>query len=332
MSPSMPLQKQILVMAGIKQRFIAALRKSTTPRWPIPRFECKRMLGINFIKAHHLDHTSKRTAWVAASLSKAMQNTGIAQGDPNIGFMKVEVSFQQFYSFIAAIPCSSYLKFWLAYEWICKCASNGNCVLSRALYNDFLRPYAPFKVMVDKTIVYLIRSQLERTDFSQSLTQLLRTAQTEIGNLLGSGNYDMTFMFNLIMNYILLEGSRYQIQPVRMAHHDVRASETASYVTNKPAQPQPCQLDHKQLYSQAVTVTNLRCIPTEVKQPRFLKLEKPALSKETFFQKVHSCLINLQKERDTMLMKAKEEANEKGEPSGKIEWYDFSDCPKNTSS
>ena len=140
---------------------------------------------------------------------EAMQNIGIALGDPNLGLrgvniFEVSLNFQQFYSFIIATPCSNNLKFWLACEGICKYDTNGNGVLSRALYNDFLRTYAPFKVSVKETTVRFIGYQLEHTDSSLSLTQLLRTAQEEIGNLLGSESCDVNFIFHLVINYIFI--------------------------------------------------------------------------------------------------------------------------------
>ena len=242
-----------------------------------------------------------------------MQNIGIALGNPSLDLRGVnisEISFQHFYSSIIATPCSNNLKFWLACEGICKYDTNGNGVLNRALYNDFLRSYAPFKVSVKETTVHFIGYQLEHTDSSLSLTQLLRTAQEEIGNLLGSENCDMNFIFHLVINYMFIESCRPQSY--------VRASETKCYVTNKPAQPQ-YSLDHKQsqLTSHGYSLTATQSVEKSLKRPS-----------ETFFQKVHNRLIALQKERDVMLKKAKKEAFEKGKASDNVNWYDFSGCSK----
>ena len=245
-----------------------------------------------------------------------MQNVGIALGCPSADFLrKVEVSFQQFYSSIATLPCSNNLKFWLACEGLCRYGSKGYSMLSRALYNDFLRPSAPFKVAMNETIVHLIRCQLVHADSSPSLHQLLQTAQKEVGELLGSGNCDLKFIFHLVVNYKLMESCQLQ-SPVSWASgtkYSMPANEPAKLRCYKP----------KQEHYEAKNLS-FRFSATASKQSISSKLLPP----ETFFLNVHSRLITVQKERDTMLKKAKEEAIQKGEGSDKVDWYDFSGCPK----
>lgn len=153
------------------------------------------------------------------------------------------------------------------------------------MYNDFLKPNAPFKVVMNEKIVYLIRCQVEHADSSLSLHQLLQTAQKEVGELIESGNCDLNFIFHLVVNYKLMESCQLQ-SPVSWASgtkYSMPANEPAAA---KPRCYKPDQEHSKAKANRFSATTSKQVVPSKLSPP------------ETFFLKVHRRLITVQKERD----------------------------------
>lgn len=282
------------------------------------------------------------------------------------------------------------------FRGICSGLSH-DTVLSRLLYDDFLRRRAPFKVFMKKATIKSIKYQL-KNHCNPSVMQQFKITQQEVSNSL-SGTCDIQFIFDLVVNYLFTTGSCQMpssglnamtpqgcVQPKNEPQQCVHLKSEPRGCVQPKLDPQGCvqpKLDlqgceqpknepqqcfhpkceppyglvqtwlqgcvQSKVEPQQCTVHS-KCVPEEFIQPKSEPLQgcvhppdddlrhdnelprKPLYKKQQetsqLLQNVHRSLLDVQKERNVMLKRAQEEALTKGKLTNKVDWYDFSGCPR----